>query len=68
MNKGKKYSMVKYKYNENWRERDEVYRDFPEALRKTLFFVVSIVEAILCILPKGPGRPQKVTPAKASFL
>jgi len=24
--------MVKYKYNENWRERDKVYEEMPDAI------------------------------------
>ena len=29
--------MVKYKYNENWRERDKVYEEMPDAILRILF-------------------------------
>jgi len=29
--------MVKYKYNENWRERDKVYQEMPDAILRILF-------------------------------
>jgi len=29
--------MVKYKYNENWREMDKVYEEMPDAILRILF-------------------------------
>jgi len=29
--------MVKYKYNENWRERGKVYEEMPDAILRILF-------------------------------
>ena len=29
--------IVKYKYNENWRERDKVYEEMPDAILRILF-------------------------------
>ena len=61
--------MVKYRGNENWRERNRAYREMPDARLKTYFVFLCTIEKALRLLPKrGKGKHPKVTPAKAAFL
>ncbi len=59
--------MVKYGFNEHWRDRDNAYRRLPDAILEKLYAVISsLAEGRR---PKRKmGRPLKVDLAKAAFL
>jgi hypothetical protein len=60
--------MVKYRFNEHWRARDQAYKELPDALLKNFLAVLTVLSEQLCPRRKGPGRPPKIGPKEAGFL
>jgi len=57
--------MVKRGYNENWRERDKVYEEMPDAIMRILFHSRPNVQLCANKGVKAAIKPQKDATSKA---